>query len=198
MGVAGQGAMFGWGQSDFDLATGTVGWEVASRHYYATATDEYLFADPEAWAENDGVPLYWSELGYNAANTYIRWSYAESRIFANGGQAITSMVLNSMSGYPYTGGSLIDAVHETPSGSGSGGSSSGGAGAIIGSVPVIISASASGNTPYYILAGGVGVFAVANYIRGKNGSRLLGLSIVLLGFAALLLLTKYGILGVSS
>jgi hypothetical protein len=194
MGVAGQGAMFGWGQSDFDLATGKVGWEIASRHYYATATDEYLFADPEAWAENDNVPLYWSELGYNAANTYVRWEYAESRIFANGGQAITTMVLNSYDNYPYTGGSLIDQEHGTkvPAGGSSG------VGAIINGIPSYIATGVAGDMPYYLLGIGAAAFIAANYFKGKNGSRLLGLSIIVLGLAALMLLTKYGILGASS
>ncbi|MDW5563225.1 MAG: hypothetical protein SA339_08360 [Methanomassiliicoccus sp.] len=191
MGVAGQGAMFGWGQSDFDLATGKVGWEIASRHYYATATDEYLFADPEAWAENDGIPLYWSELGYNAGNTYVRWTYAESRIFANGGQAITSMVMNPMNNYPYTGGSLLDAQHITP-GNGSGGS---GAGAIVNSIPNLYNIGAAGEVPYYLMAGGIAVAMIGTY---KRRSRVLALGVVLTGFAALMLATKFGILAVSA
>ena len=107
MGVAGYGNMFGWSQSDFDLATGTVGFEIASRHYYASASDASLFSTPEQWAENDNIPLFWGELAYNAVYPLTRWTFGEEAIYANGGQAIASMVLTGTSGYPYTGGGIV-------------------------------------------------------------------------------------------
>ncbi|MDW5562857.1 MAG: Ig-like domain-containing protein [Methanomassiliicoccus sp.] len=103
MGVAGLGLMFGWGKSDFDLCTGTVPFEIASRHYYASNTDVSNFATPEQWAQADGKPLYWGELGNNKAYPLVRYSYGEQAIFSNGGQIITSMVLTGTAGYPYTG-----------------------------------------------------------------------------------------------
>ena len=108
MGVAGQGAMFGWGQSDFNLANGNGCFEICDRHYYAQAQDAYLFADPEQWATDLGKPLFWSELGYNGGGMYVRWPYAESQIYASGGCMINTMVLNPTTDYPYTGGSLVD------------------------------------------------------------------------------------------
>jgi hypothetical protein len=117
MGAAGQGKMFSFSKADFDLYTGKVGFEIASRHYYASAQDNYLFADPEAWAKQDGLPLFWSELGYNGDGMYVRWPYAEQAIINAGGDAITSMVLKPMNGYPYTGGDLTGLVHDTGSSS---------------------------------------------------------------------------------
>jgi hypothetical protein len=109
MGVAGLGSMFGWGQSDFDLCTGTVPFEIASRHYYASATgpsNTYLFSNPESWAKADGRPLYWGELGDNSVYPLIRYTFAEQAIFENGGQAITSMVLTGTAGYPLAAGGV--------------------------------------------------------------------------------------------
>lgn len=103
MGVAGLGTMFGWGKTDFDLCTGTVPFEIASRHYYASATgssNTYLFSNPEAWAKADNKPLYWGELANNGVYPLVRYTFAEQAIFANGGQAITSMVLTGTAGYP--------------------------------------------------------------------------------------------------
>jgi hypothetical protein len=100
MGVAGLGDMFGWGKDDFDLCTGTVPFEIASRHYYASNSDTYIFATPETWAKADSKPLYWSELAYNAVYPLVRYTFAEQAIFANGGQAITTMVLTGTAGYP--------------------------------------------------------------------------------------------------
>jgi PKD repeat protein len=100
MGVAGLGSMFGWGKTDFDLCTGTVPFEIASRHYYASNTDAYNFATPEAWARADGKPLYWGELAMNNVYPLVRYTFAEQAIFNNGGQAITSMVLTGTAGYP--------------------------------------------------------------------------------------------------
>lgn len=103
MGVAGLGNMFGWGQSDFDLCTGKVPFEIASRHYYASNSDVYNFATPEQWAKNDNKPLYWGELANNSVYPLVRYTFAEKAIYANGGQAITSMVLTGTAGYPYKG-----------------------------------------------------------------------------------------------
>ncbi len=108
MGVAGLGYLFGWGKADFDLCTGKVPFEIASRHYYASATgssNTYLFSDPEAWADADGKPLFWSELAYNGVYPLVRYTFGEQSIWSAGGQAITSMVLTGTAGYPYTGGS---------------------------------------------------------------------------------------------
>jgi hypothetical protein len=117
MGTAGQGLMFGFSQSDFNLATGTCGFEILHRHYYASAQDSYLFADPESWADACGKPLLWGELGNNGGGMYIRWSWAEQQIYASGGTAICTMVLGSMDGYPYSGGSLVDASSVDQTGS---------------------------------------------------------------------------------
>lgn len=95
-----------WTQTDFDLSTGKTGFEIASRHFYASAADNYLFADPETWARNAGIPLYWGELAVNNVYPLERWIYGENAIYAAGGQAVTSMVLNGTTDYPYTGGSL--------------------------------------------------------------------------------------------
>jgi hypothetical protein len=114
MGVAGYGSMFGWGQDDFDLATGTVPFEIASRHYYASNSDSNNFVTPEQWAKNDGKPLFWSELAYNAVYPLTRYTYGEQAIWAAGGQAITSMVLTGTSGYPYSGQTLPDPVDPAP------------------------------------------------------------------------------------
>ncbi|MDW5562414.1 MAG: PKD domain-containing protein [Methanomassiliicoccus sp.] len=103
MGVAGLGNMFGWGRSDFDVCTGTVPFEIASRHYYASATgssNAYLFSTPEAWARADGKPLYWGEIANNGVYPLVRYAFGESSIWSAGGQAITSMVLTGTAGYP--------------------------------------------------------------------------------------------------
>ena len=96
MGIAGLGKMFGWGLADFKLATGTCGFEILHRHYYASASgasNAYLFNDPEAWADACGRPLYWGELGYNGVYPLTRWAFGEQTIWAAGGQMIGTMVL---------------------------------------------------------------------------------------------------------
>lgn len=111
MGIAGLGKMFGWGLADFKLATGTCGFEILHRHYYASASgasNAYLFNDPEAWADACGRPLYWGELGYNGVYPLTRWAFGEQTIWAAGGQMIGTMVLTGTAGYPYTGGLLPD------------------------------------------------------------------------------------------
>jgi hypothetical protein len=109
MGVAGLGRMFSWGQSDFNLATGTCGFEILHRHYYASATgssNAYLFSDPEAWADAIGKPLYWGELGYNGVYPLTRYTFGEQCIANAGGQLVSTMVLTGTPNYPYTGGKL--------------------------------------------------------------------------------------------
>ena len=107
LGVAGYGNLFNsWSQEDFDLSTGDVGFEIAHRHYYASAEDSTLFEDPEEWAESSNIPLYWGELADNSVYPLTRYSFAEEEIWDAGGQAITSMVLTGTEGYPYTGGTL--------------------------------------------------------------------------------------------
>lgn len=111
MGIAGLGKMFGWGLSDFKLATGNCGFEILHRHYYASASgtsNEYLFKDPEAWADACGRPLYWGELGYNGVYPLTRWAFGEQTIWTAGGQMIGTMVLTGTPRYPYTGGLLPD------------------------------------------------------------------------------------------
>jgi hypothetical protein len=168
MGTAGQGAMFSFSQSDFDLATGTCGFEVLHRHYYATAHDSYLFADPEAWAADIGKPLLWGELGYNAGNTYVRWDWAEAQIYAAGGQAITSMVLDPYPGYPYTGGSLIDSSPIEDAGD-----------VIDGAVSGALGQQAAGTWPYLLLVLAI-VFCVAGVVWRR-------LSLILPGAIALII-----------
>lgn len=108
MGVAGLGTLFEWSRDDFGLSTGDVGFEIAHRHYYASAKDSSLFSQPEAWADHYGLPLLWGELADNSVYPLIRHTYGEEAIWNAGGQAITSMVLTGTDGYPYTGGTLPD------------------------------------------------------------------------------------------
>ena len=108
MGVAGLGTLFGWSKEDFALATGEVGFEIAHRHYYASARDTNLFSEPEEWSRSYGLPLLWGELADNSVYPLIRHTHGEQAIWNAGGQAITSMVLTGTSGYPYTGGTLPD------------------------------------------------------------------------------------------
>jgi hypothetical protein len=106
MGVAALGTLFSWSKGDFDLATGSVGFEIADVHYYGANKDPANFAGPEQWSKADGKPLFWSELGDNGAYPLTRYTFAEDTIWANGGQAITSMVLTGTPGYPYAGDAL--------------------------------------------------------------------------------------------
>ena len=108
MGVAGLGNLFGWSKEDFGLSTGDVGFEIAHRHYYASAKDSSLFSQPEGWADSYGLPLLWGELADNSVYPLIRHTFGEEAIGNAGGQAITSMVLTGTEGYPYTGGTLPD------------------------------------------------------------------------------------------
>ena len=108
MGVAGLGNLFGWSKEDFGLSTGNVGFEIAHRHYYASAKDSSLFSQPEEWADAYGIPLLWGELADNSVYPLIRHTFGEQAIWNAGGQAITSMVLTGTEGYPYTGGTLPD------------------------------------------------------------------------------------------
>ena len=148
MGTAGQGKMFSFSQSDFNLATGSCGFEILHRHYYASATDTYLFADPESWAAAVGKPLLWGELGNNGGGIYVRWPAAEAKIYAAGGSMITTMVLNPMTDYPYTGGSLVKASPVQQAGSDIDG-------AVIG-----IIGTGGGAWPYVLgLIGGIAVLA---------------------------------------
>jgi hypothetical protein len=100
MGVAALGTLFDWSKADFDLATGKVGFEIAHVHYYGANKDAANFAGPEQWAKEDGVPLFWGELGANDVYPLVRYDFAEETIWANGGQAITSMVMTGTPGYP--------------------------------------------------------------------------------------------------
>jgi len=103
IGVADLGTMFSWGQGDFNLATGSLNFELNDRHYYAKAQDAYLFQDPEAWSDATGKPLIWTELGNNTNYPEERWPYAEQQIAAAGGQAYVAMTLLGTANYPYTG-----------------------------------------------------------------------------------------------
>lgn len=110
LGVAGYGDLFSsWSQEDFDLSTGDVGFEIAHRHYYASAKDSSLFSQPEAWADHYGLPLLWGELADNSVYPLIRHTYGEEAIWNAGGQAITSMVLTGTDGYPYAGDTIESA-----------------------------------------------------------------------------------------
>ena len=108
MGIAGLGNLFGWSKEDFGLSTGNVGFEIAHRHYYASAKDSSLFSQPEEWSDSYGLPLLWGELADNSVYPLIRHTFGEAEIWKAGGQAITSMVLTGTAGYPYTGGILPD------------------------------------------------------------------------------------------
>lgn len=114
MGVAGLGNMFGWGQEDFDLCTGMVPFEIASRHYYASNEDMNNFATPQTWAKNDGKPLFWGELADNSVYPLRRYIYAENAIYVSGGSAITSMVLTGTMGYPEQPSSMAEALGRSP------------------------------------------------------------------------------------
>ena len=106
MGVAEEDTMFGWNQADFNLATGDVGFEICEVHYYGSSSNPASFSSAQQWAAAAGKPLFWGELGYNLNYPLVRYTAGEDAIWANGGQAITSMVLTGTSGYPYTGGTL--------------------------------------------------------------------------------------------
>ncbi len=123
MGTAALGLMFSWNKADFDLATGTVPFEIAEVHYYGSNSDPSNFAMPQQWAAEDNKPLFWGELGYNAVYPITRYMFAENSIWSNGGQAITSMVLTGTANYPYTGGALPTTPITTPSAHTSGASS---------------------------------------------------------------------------
>jgi hypothetical protein len=101
MGVAGYGVLFGWGQGDFDLATGKVPFEVSQRHYYASAYDPRSARDPEEWAKVAGKPLLWGEVGNNGHLIQTRWPQMEEGISTNGGDAICSIAMGGTEGYPY-------------------------------------------------------------------------------------------------
>ncbi len=101
MGVAGFGLLFDWGQEDFDLATGKVPFEIAQRHYYASAYDPRSAKEPEAWARNDGKPLLWGEVGNNGQLIQTRWPLMEEAISTNGGEAICSISMIGTEGFPY-------------------------------------------------------------------------------------------------
>jgi hypothetical protein len=103
IGVAGLGDMFGWGQAEFDLATGDIPFELNDRHYYAKINDAYLFWDPESWSQDTGKPLIWTELGNNTNYPEERWPFAEQQIAAAGGQAFVAMTMLGTANYPYTG-----------------------------------------------------------------------------------------------
>jgi len=115
MGVAALGKLFDWNKADFDLAVGTTGIEILQVHYYGSNYDANNFAWPEGWARENGKPLFWGELGWNGQYPLTRYTFAEETIWANGGQAIASMVLTGTPGYPYYGGSLVDVHPEPPS-----------------------------------------------------------------------------------
>lgn len=101
MGVAGLGQLFGWGQEDFDLATGKVPFEVAHRHYYASDHAPSSAFEPELWAANNGKPLLWGEVGYNGQLAHTRWPQMEELIKEHGGDAVCSITLTGTEGYPH-------------------------------------------------------------------------------------------------
>ena len=82
------------------------GSKICEVHYYGSSSDAGSFSSAQQWAAAAGKPLFWGELGYNAVYPLIRYTTAEDAIWANGGQAITSMVLTGTPGYPYTGGTI--------------------------------------------------------------------------------------------
>ncbi len=143
MGTAALGLMFGWNKADFDLATGTVPFEIAEVHYYGSNSDTSNFAMPQQWAAEDNKPLFWGELGYNAVYPLVMYPFAINAIFANGGQAITSMVLTGTANYPYTGGALPTTPITTPVSNTSGTSSTGSSGT---SPPTTNSTTSNGTT----------------------------------------------------
>jgi len=102
MGIVGQGSLFHWGFADFYNSTGSIGFDVCDRHYYASAEDAYLVSDPIEWADDCGKPLVWSELANNSGYLH-RWSWFETKLVTYGSQAWCNMVLTGTSGYPYTG-----------------------------------------------------------------------------------------------
>ena len=103
VGTVGDNLFTTWGSSDFQLATGNNGFDVCHRHFYASASDNYLFDDPHTWANTAGKPLIWGEIDNNANYPYTRWTFAEQRISHNLDGAWFTMVMRGTSGYPYTG-----------------------------------------------------------------------------------------------
>ena len=107
-----------WGQQDREsssvggvriliLSTGTVPFEVAQRHYYASDQSPYLLTQPQNWSEMDDKPLFWGELGNNLNGQPTRWYYADDQIRSSGGQAICSMTLIGTPGYPNENDALL-------------------------------------------------------------------------------------------
>ena len=132
-----------------------MGFEIAHRHYYASAEDSSLFEEPEEWAENSNIPLYWGELADNSVYPLTRYSFAEEEIWDAGGQAITSMVLTGTAGYPYTGGTLEPALSSSD--------------AVNEKVNPVISENASEDTsnPFIPIIGFIGAIYLFLRFRGK-------------------------------
>lgn len=100
MGVSGQSNLFGWGYNSFYNATGSIGFDVCDRHYYANAeTNDYLIHDPIGWANTSGKPLVWSELG-KSITPLTRWSWFEGELISHGAKVWCNMVLTGTDGYP--------------------------------------------------------------------------------------------------
>jgi|GEM_PF-6117207 len=103
MGTAVGGTLFKWGQSDFNLATGKVGFDTCHVHIYGSAEDRYLVTDRLSWANAVNKPLNVGEVAKNNVYPVAIWPWFQTTFTANGGAALAWMDLVGMSGYPYTG-----------------------------------------------------------------------------------------------
>jgi len=101
MGTATLGNLFHWGESNFNLSTGTTGFDTVHRHYYASANDSYLVTDPIKWANDANKPYIIGELGYNKNYPEIRWIWYENQAISHGVQVIISLTLRGTNGYPH-------------------------------------------------------------------------------------------------
>ena len=116
MGVGDGGDLNGnwhWGYGSFYNCTGGTGFEITSRHIYASANDAYLFHDAQAWSTTVGKPYFVGEVARNNVTPMVRWTYAEQKIEYYGAVGWASMVITGTSDYPASQGlieSLLDVI----------------------------------------------------------------------------------------
>lgn len=103
MGTACGGQLFNYGQGDFDLCTGDVGFDVAHVHLYGSAESPSLVTDRLTWASDAGKPLNVGEVGKNDVYPMTVWPWFQSVFSESGGAAFAWMDLVGIPGYPYSG-----------------------------------------------------------------------------------------------
>jgi PKD repeat protein len=103
MGTAVGGTLFKWGQSDFNLGTGNVGFDICHIHIYGSAEDNYLVTERLNWAKAVNKPLNVGEVAKNNVYPNAIWPWFKTIFTANGGASFAWMDLVGMSGYPFSG-----------------------------------------------------------------------------------------------